>query len=87
MPRVSYFRGIAIYMYWDEGAHATPHFHAHHAGTRASIDLAGQIIAGEIDPAALRLIQQWIEVHQDELLANWERARRAEPILPVEPLP
>jgi len=28
VPRISYFRGIAIYMYWDEGSHATPHFHA-----------------------------------------------------------
>jgi hypothetical protein len=74
-------------MYWDEGVLAVPHFHAHHAGKRASIDLGGNLIAGDIDPAALRDLQEWARLRQDQLLANWERARRAEPILPIEPLP
>ena len=73
-------------MYWDEGAHARPHFHAHHAGLRASVDLDGHVIAGDIDREALRLVQSWVELHRNELEANWERARRAEPILPIDPL-
>ncbi len=73
-------------MYWDEGFHATPHFHAHHAGTRASVDVDGRLIAGEIDGAALRYVQEWAKTHRAELLANWERARKADPILPIEPL-
>jgi hypothetical protein len=28
VPRISFFYGIAIYVYWDEGVHARPHFHA-----------------------------------------------------------
>ncbi|MGA7913061.1 MAG: DUF4160 domain-containing protein [Candidatus Dormiibacterota bacterium] len=75
-----------MYMYWDEGSHAAPHFHAHHAGTRASVDLDGRVIAGHIDGAALRYVQEWVMTHRDELEANWERARRAEPIVPTEPL-
>lgn len=73
-------------MYWDEGTHSTPHFHAHHAGTRAAVDLDGGVIAGEIDGTALRHVQEWTRAHREELLANWDRARRAEPILPIEPL-
>jgi hypothetical protein len=73
-------------MYWDEGAHETPHFYAHRAGTRAAVDLNGRVIAGEIDGAALGYVQEWTQAHRDELLANWERARRAEPIIPIEPL-
>jgi hypothetical protein len=86
VPRISYFKGIAIYMYWNEGAHATPHFHAHHEGARASVGLDGHVLAGQIDPGALRLVQEWTRIHRDELLANWERSRRAEPILPIDPL-
>lgn len=86
VPRVSYFRGIAIYMYWDEGAHSTPHFHAHRAGERASVDFEGRLIAGELDEGALRLVREWATLHADELRANWERARQAESILPIEPL-
>lgn len=61
MPRISYFRGISIYMYWDEGVHAMPHFHAHHAGKRASVDLDGRVIAGDIDETALRYVQEWTQ--------------------------
>jgi hypothetical protein len=30
MPRISSFYGIVISMYWDEGNHRVPHFHAQH---------------------------------------------------------
>jgi hypothetical protein len=70
-----------------KATHAAPHFHAHHGGKRASMDVDGKLIAGEIDQAAMRLVQRWAALHRDELLANWERARHAEPILAIEPLP
>jgi hypothetical protein len=73
-------------MYWNEGSHETPHFHAHHAEMRASVDFEGRIVAGDLDATALRNVQEWATGHRDELEANWERARRAEPILPIEPL-
>jgi hypothetical protein len=48
MPSISRFYGITIWMYWDEGHHGRPHFHAHYAtpSTRASLDITGEIIAG-----------------------------------------
>ncbi len=40
MPRVSPFYGIVIRMYSDEGVHGgRPHFHAEHAGEKASYDI------------------------------------------------
>ena len=50
------------------------------------MDLDGGVIAGDIDGAALRYVQEWAMTHRDELEANWERARRAEQIVPIEPL-
>jgi Domain of unknown function (DUF4160) len=41
VPRISFFYGITIWMYWNEGVHARPHFHARYAGEVASIDFAG----------------------------------------------
>jgi uncharacterized protein DUF4160 len=73
-------------MYWDEGGHAAADFHAHHGGTRASVDLDGRVVAGELDSTPLRYVQEWAMNHRDELKANWERARRAEPVLPIDPL-
>lgn len=54
MPRISFFYGIAIWMYWNEGAHARPHFHARYAGRVASISLDGELIAGSLPTVRLR---------------------------------
>lgn len=33
------------------------------------------------------LVQEWTELHRDELVADWERAEREEPLASIEPLP
>jgi hypothetical protein len=86
MPRISYFYGITIKMYWREDHHSTPHFHAYYGEHEASLDLAGEIIAGFLPKRALRLVQDWAELHADDLNADWERAVNKEPPAPIAPL-
>ena len=86
MPRISSFYGIAIYMYWNEGQHRRPHFHARYAGRGASIALDGELISGSIPRRVLALVRQWATLRSDELAANWERARRGESLEPIDPL-
>jgi hypothetical protein len=86
VPRISSFYGITIWMYWNEGAHATPHFHARYAGETASVDFTGAVIAGSLPPRAFRLVSEWAILRRDELLANWERARREEQLQPIDSL-
>ena len=87
MPRISSFYGITITMYWRERDHPIPHFHAEQAGHRASIAVDGTVLAGELRARALRFVQEWAELHRDELLANWDRARNLEPLECIDPLP
>jgi len=87
MPRISSFYGITIWMYWNEGIHARPHFHARYAGQTASVDFDGTVIVGALPPRALTLVTEWTALHGDELLANWEHARREEPLAQIDPLP
>jgi Domain of unknown function (DUF4160) len=87
VPRISFFYGIAIYMYWDEGHHARPHFHARYAGSSASVGLDGHLIAGSLPRRALGLVAEWASLHREELESNWERARREESLEAIEPLP
>lgn len=87
MPRISAFYGIVIYMYWNEGDHPIAHFHAHHGGHRASVTVDGELLAGTVEPRALGFVAEWARLHREELLANWERARRSERLLPIAPLP
>jgi Domain of unknown function (DUF4160)/Protein of unknown function (DUF2442) len=86
VPKVSYFYGIAIKMYWDEGHHSRPHFHACYAEHEASLDLAGRIIAGSLPTQALRLVGSWAKLHHDELHANWRRVVNEESPVPIAPL-
>jgi hypothetical protein len=47
----------------------------------------GDVIAGDVPPRALRLVQEWPELHRDELRLNWARAREHAPLVRIDPLP
>jgi hypothetical protein len=87
VPRISYFYGIAIRMYWNEGHHPHPHFHACYAEHEASLDFTGRIIVGSLPTRALHLVRDWVKLHHDELQANWQRVAGEEPPAPIAPLP
>ncbi len=57
-------------MYWNEGRHSRPHFHVRSAGRAASIDLAGEVIAGSLPGRELSLVAEWAYLHRDALKAN-----------------
>jgi Domain of unknown function (DUF4160) len=59
----------------------------HRAGQRASISVDGALLAGALEPRPLGLVREWLELHRTEIMANWERARRLETLLPIAPLP
>ena len=86
MPRVSYFFGISIRMYADEGIHHRPHFHAKYGEYSASFGFDGQLIAGSLPAAQLRLVSQWAQLHQSELAANWAHIGRGEHVEKIDPL-
>lgn len=86
MPRISFFYGIVIKMYWNERDHPVPHFHAEYGEHLAAIDMNGEILGGTLPPASLRRVREWVELHRGELHANWERARRHQPLEEIAPL-
>lgn len=86
MPTISFFYGISIRIHWDETQHSLPHFHARHGEHKASVDFTGEIIAGHLPKQQLRLVQAWVELHADELRADWELAMKAMPLNSIDPL-
>ena len=58
----------------------------HNCTHRASLDLAGEIIVGELPKRQLRLVQAWTELHAEELGADWELAVGEYPLNPIAPL-
>ena len=72
-------------MYFDDHGH--PHFHARHAdgGAKVRIDQV-EVIDSTLGVRQLRLVLAWAELHREELLENWRRARAGETLQEIEPL-
>lgn len=89
MPRISSFYGITIKMFFDEAFHSgRPHFHAEYAEAAASFGIPSlDRLGGALPPRVERLVKAWARVHEHELNANWERARKHQQLEPVDPLP
>ena len=71
MPTISMFFGIIIRMYYAPKEHNPPHIHAYYQDYKSTLSIQdGDILQGHLPTRQLRLIQAWIEIHQEELLAN-----------------
>ena len=47
---------------------------------------SGTIIEGKLPKSKQKLVDAWIEIHRDELVADWELAINGEPIFKIDPL-
>ena len=88
MPSISMFYGVIVYMYFmDNKQHQKPHIHAKYQGNEVVVAIPdGEILEGEIPKSKMKLLQAWIELHQDELIANWELAVSGQLPYKIEPL-
>ncbi len=88
MPAISMFFGIVVSLYFfDNERHKLPHIHAKFQGADASFSiLDGAMLAGSLPVAKVRLVQAWIEIHRESLMANWELAVNGEAPFPIDPL-
>lgn len=88
MRVISMFYGIINRMYFlDNQHHGVPHIHARYAEFEASVRIDdGEVLAGEFPRKQLRLVQAWIELHRDELLADWALTVAGETPYKIEPL-
>ena len=82
------FYGVIVLMYYfDNRKHHLPHIHAQYSDEEAVISIPdGDVIEGSLRSNKLKLVQAWIEIHQDELMADWELAVNGQPIFKIEPL-
>lgn len=87
MPALSMFFGIIIYMYREQGGrHNLPHIHAEYQDDEAVISLEGELIEVTLPPKKLRMVQTWIDIHHDELAANWKLLSRGQAVFKIAPL-
>jgi len=88
MPTISMFYGILVSMYaLDIQKHHCPHIHIRYAEFRASLEIpTGNTLDGDLPPKQMKLVQAWIALHADELMADWALASAGETPYKIDPL-
>lgn len=84
MPEISRFLGIVIRMYYRD--HPPAHFHAEYGEFEITVEIETGLVNGRFPRRALTAVLEWYQMHQEELLDNWERCRLAEQLQPIDPL-
>ena len=88
MPVISSFYGLIIYMYYlDNKQHKFPHIHVKYQEYEAIYKIPyGDILDGSLPLGKAKLVSAWIELHKDELMADWQLASNGQAIFTIEPL-
>lgn len=88
MPILSVFYGIIVRMYFfDNQQHHLPHIHVEYQGNRAVFGIdSAELMEGTLPRKQLRLVQAWIELHREELAADWQLAANGEEPVRIAPL-
>jgi hypothetical protein len=88
MPTISMFYGILVSIFYgDTEQHHAPHIHVRYQGKKASVAIDdGRLLAGDFPLRQLRMVQVWIDIHRDELMADWELAVAGDEPFRIAPL-
>ena len=87
MPTLSMFFGIIVRMYMErDSKHNIPHIHALYSGQEVVVTFDGTVLEGSFPANKMKLILAWIEIHRDELQANWQLLLDGETTFKIEPL-
>jgi len=75
------------YVYGEEGTQPAS-YTCHISGLQRTEFLIadGQLLSGNLPVRQGKLVEAWIELHREELLADWELAKSGEVPFRIEPL-
>jgi hypothetical protein len=88
MAIISMFYGLIVSMYYlNNKKHHLPHIHVKYQDQEAVFSIkSGEILEGELPPNKRKLVEAWIEIHKEDLFANWSLAIAGQTLFTIEPL-
>jgi shikimate kinase len=73
--------------FMDNKQHKLPHIHVKYQDDEVIVHIPdGTVLEGSIPQSKMKLLQAWIELHREELLADWALAVSGEQPYKIEPL-
>jgi len=88
MPVISMFYGLIVSMYFlDNRRHKLPHIHVRYQDDEAVFGIpGGKLLEGHLPEGKTKLVEAWIELRKEELMANWSLAVQGQPVFGIDPL-
>ena len=88
MPVISMFYGLIVAMYYlDTKQHHLPHIHVKYGEMEAVYEIPnGKLLEGAMPSNKEKLVQAWIEIHHEDLMANWDLAVTGNRVFTIDPL-
>lgn len=82
------FYGLIVMMYFfDKKKHHLPHIHVKYQDDEAVFSIPdGRLLEGSLPNNKERLVVAWIEIHKEELMADWQLASEGQQIFKIDPL-
>ena len=72
---------------FDDRRHKKPHIHVKYQEYESVVGLPdGEVLEGQMPINKMKLVQAWIEIHKDELMADWELASSGQNVFRIDPL-
>jgi len=70
------FYGLLVRMFFNDiEKHHLPHIHVEYQGQVGTYAISdGELLAGKLPPNKHKLVVAWIEIHKDDLAADWALA-------------
>ena len=84
MPVLSRFYGIIIRMYFQQAEHNPPHIHVRSGTDNFSITIQDRVIEGKARSKSVKIVNDFIDEHEAELMELWGRAQRGEKITKIK---
>lgn len=88
MPTISMFYGILVSMYvLDTDRHHSPHIHIRYNEHKAVVRLPdGEVLDGGLPAKQMKLVQAWIVIQHEDLMADWQLASEGQTPFKIDPL-
>ena len=73
--------------FYDNKKHNLPHIHVKYQNDEAVFSIIdGILIEGKLTKNKIKLVEAWIEIHREDLIADWQLAIEGQQIFKIEPL-
>lgn len=84
MPTICMFRGIKVYINWND--HMPPHFHAKYGSDEVLVSIREiEVLEGHFPGKQLMMLLGWAAFHQEELMENWGLAEKKQELFSINP--